>query len=206
MAHLKSKSETAPFVDIAGEFEPGATRWCFYDNNVLGDPMMAAWTCEPGSVTASYSPLVPIGEDTIAVQINGAGICKGFTCCIYRNDTLFGAARTNNAGMAVVAVSPALTEGPVYLIVTGFNILPHFYEIEVSDYWMGWSQVWNDPTNWFTGAVPDSNTCIIIPSSPVGGSFPLKNDGIEKHCKAILIEQGAMMNLGNGECFSISGN
>ncbi|MBN1982728.1 MAG: hypothetical protein JW795_14440 [Chitinivibrionales bacterium] len=39
-----SKVNFAPFIDAAGEFEPGARRWCYYCNNLLGDPAMVVWT------------------------------------------------------------------------------------------------------------------------------------------------------------------
>ncbi len=41
---LLSKNLTSPFVDLPGEFEFGATRWVYYDCNLLGDPLQQAWT------------------------------------------------------------------------------------------------------------------------------------------------------------------
>ncbi len=35
-----SKVATAPWVNAPGQWEEGALRWCFYDNNILGDPAM----------------------------------------------------------------------------------------------------------------------------------------------------------------------
>ncbi len=139
MAHLKSKSETAPFVDISGEFEPGATRWCFYDNNLLGDPMMAVWTEEPQQVDADYPEFIPIGAESVSVQLNGPeGIYHNFTCSIYRNDTLFGSAETNVfRAMLSFHWMNGITEGPISLIVSGYNILPHYFEIQVCDYLAG---------------------------------------------------------------------
>jgi len=43
-AHLMSKVKTAPWVTIPNEFEPGAQRWCHYDCNVLGDPVLWVFT------------------------------------------------------------------------------------------------------------------------------------------------------------------
>ncbi len=45
--HRISKIETAPWVSLPGEFEPGAQRWVHYCCNVLGDPALAIWTTEP---------------------------------------------------------------------------------------------------------------------------------------------------------------
>jgi len=46
-AHMMSKIMTAPFVGIAGEFEPGAQRWVHYDCNALGDVALKIWTDNP---------------------------------------------------------------------------------------------------------------------------------------------------------------
>ena len=43
-AHLMSKVKTAPWVTVPNEFEPGAQRWCHYDCNVLGDPVLWVFT------------------------------------------------------------------------------------------------------------------------------------------------------------------
>ncbi|MCX6280739.1 MAG: C25 family cysteine peptidase [Bacteroidetes bacterium] len=43
-AHLMSKVQTAPFVTVPNEFEPGAQRWCHYDCNLLGDPTLWVFT------------------------------------------------------------------------------------------------------------------------------------------------------------------
>ncbi|HPS84354.1 MAG TPA: C25 family cysteine peptidase, partial [Bacteroidales bacterium] len=42
-AFIMSKIATAPWVDLAGEYEFGAQRWVHYDNNLLGDPAMRMW-------------------------------------------------------------------------------------------------------------------------------------------------------------------
>jgi len=207
MAHLKSKSETAPFVQVAGEFEPGATRWCFYDNNLLGDPMMACWTEEPGLPEAAYPALIPVGADFINVQLNGPlGMYKNFTCSIYRNDTLFGAANTNSYGTAIVFLQEDLTEGPVSLVVSGYNILPEYFEIQVSNYWLGHNRDWNDEINWYTGVVPDSSSHVIIPENPEGTYFPVIDEGNNLHIKALFIEPGARFEVGAGKTFSVGGD
>lgn len=207
MAHLKSKAETAPFVvidSVGGEFEPGATRWCFYDNNLLGDPMMAAWTEEPQQVEATYPGSIPIGANQVSVQLSGPeGIYNRFTCSIYRNDTLFGSAETNLSGYALVPLEDGITEGPISLIISGYNILPHYYEIQVCDYWRGMSPDWQNVENWYTRQVPDNTTRVIIPASPAGGYFPIKNSSDIRQCKSIFLEPGAHFNLSKGETFSV---
>jgi hypothetical protein len=46
-AHMISKIETAPYLSLPGEFEPGAQRWCHYCCNVFGDPALEVRTEEP---------------------------------------------------------------------------------------------------------------------------------------------------------------
>jgi hypothetical protein len=48
-AHLISKIRTAPYLDLLGEFEPGAQRWVHYCCTVFGDPALEIWTEEPTS-------------------------------------------------------------------------------------------------------------------------------------------------------------
>jgi hypothetical protein len=209
MAHLKSKSETAPFVEISGEFEPGATRWCFYDNNLLGDPMMAVWTEELEQVDADFPGFIPIGAESVSLNLSGpAGVYHNFTCSIYRNDTLFGTAKTDVSGSVSISLGDGITEGPISLIVSGYNIVPHYFDIQVCDYWLGLNTDWNDPDNWFTHAVPDSSTNVMIPAYPPGGQFPIKNKNSShtRQCKLIYFEPGANFSVGYGETFTVGGD
>lgn len=41
---VQSKVATAPWVEAPGQWEEGALRWCFYDNNILGDAAMLIHT------------------------------------------------------------------------------------------------------------------------------------------------------------------
>lgn len=41
---VQSKIATAPWVEAPGQWEEGALRWCFYDNNILGDAAMKIHT------------------------------------------------------------------------------------------------------------------------------------------------------------------
>ena len=206
-ALLKSKAETAPFVEVSGEYEPGATRWCFYDNYLLGDPLLAMWTEEPHAVYTNYTPLIPAGADSVVIQLSGPGNrYEGFTCSLIQNDTLFGAAYSDSTGTAVICPEDFLNYGDATLIISGYNILPHSYPIEVGDCWLGNSTDWNDYHNWQSGIVPGINSCVIIPADPVGGNFPTTNSGASRQCKTMLLEPGVNFQLKSGEIFTILGS
>jgi len=167
--------------------------------------MLAAWTEEPWEITAQYPRLIPIGASSMTVQLTGPfGPCKGFTCSLFRSDTLFGTAFTDPDGLAVIPVDYNLAEGPISLVISGYNILPHYFDVNVSDYWLGYTTDWNDPANWFTGSVPDSSTYLIIPSTPAGTKYPHTNSGPARVCHSILVEPGAAFSIQPGDVMHIS--
>lgn len=53
-AHMLSKIATAPWVDLADEYEFGAQRWVHYDNNLLGDPALKIWLKKDDSSVNSF--------------------------------------------------------------------------------------------------------------------------------------------------------
>jgi hypothetical protein len=83
-AQMVSKIKTAPWVDVTGEFEPGAQRWCHYCCNAFGDPVMKIWTDEPTvgitPVTTggklSVSPNPTTGETWLSFTLASAGTVK----------------------------------------------------------------------------------------------------------------------------------
>jgi hypothetical protein len=63
-AQIISKIQTAPWVGLPGEFEPGAQRWAQYDCTLLGDPALWIYTSGPAvglpvKTTSMYYSLYP---------------------------------------------------------------------------------------------------------------------------------------------------
>jgi len=89
-AHMISKIKSAPWVDIAGEFEPGAQRWCHYDCNAFGDPVLKIWTDEPSLglppvITESRISVYPnpaAGQTRISFSTSSSGSARIF---LYNN-------------------------------------------------------------------------------------------------------------------------
>ena len=207
MAHMQSKAETAPFLDLPGEYEPGAHRWCFYDCNVLGDPMLALWTDVPHDVTVSCPPMIKIGADTMCVSVSHNGFpTKGMVCSLFQADSLLGSGQTDTHGLCRFALGNAPLEGEAVLRICGYNVLPFDSLILVADYWVGDTQDWDDPGNWYTGQVPDEYTNVIIPADPVGSHYPLLGAGKSFHCKNMFVEEGAALQLGTNDVLIIHGN
>jgi hypothetical protein len=207
MAHMESKAQTAPFLDMPDEYEPGAYRWCFYDCNVLGDPIMAMWSDYPHSVIVEHPPMIMIGEDTLTVIVrDGCSPLKGMVCGLYQADSLLGSTITASSGICQIPLNGAPVEGITTLKVSGYNVLLHEYIIPVADYWLGITADWHDPQNWATGQVPDQDTDVIIPEDPEGSFFPMLNSGVNSRCRNLYIMAGGGFHLGENDNLIIHGN
>lgn len=70
-AHSMSKIMTAPWSNLPGEFEPGAQRWCMYDCNVLGDPVLKVWTKDDpvGMASVPAGPSVHLSPNPCSGQL-----------------------------------------------------------------------------------------------------------------------------------------
>lgn len=130
-AHMESKIETAPWVNAPGQWEEGALRWCFYDCNVLGDPVMAAWTNEPIGINTQYPASIVAGAPQFEVTVTtGSQPAKGLTAALLRDGILFGKGMTNNNGVATVTLDPVIVEpGEAQLVISGYNCLPTYYDV-----------------------------------------------------------------------------
>jgi hypothetical protein len=93
-AHQRSKDETVPFLDLPGEWEPGAVRWCFYELNLLGDPALDGWTDTPESLAVSYPD--GMGRNAAGIEIE-TGL-PGAVASLYRDGVCYGRGAADAAG------------------------------------------------------------------------------------------------------------
>jgi hypothetical protein len=63
-----------------------------------------------------------------------------------------------------------------------------------SSNWLGNTNAWNAGSNWSRNAVPDDSYNVIIPTSPVGGNFPVVPPGVFE-CNSIQLEAGSSLNI-----------
>jgi hypothetical protein len=129
--HTQSKIATAPWVNAPGQWEEGALRWCFYDCNVLGDPMMAVWTDEPITISVDYPETLTTGTSQFNVTVTSGGqAASGLTVALLMNGELYGTGMVANNGEAIVILDPVITEpGDAQLVVSGYNCLPHYFPV-----------------------------------------------------------------------------
>ncbi len=133
-AFLESKIETAPWVTASGQWEEGALRWCFYCNNVLGDPAMGIWTADPINIQTSYQSSIQPGTSSIDVSVTSEGTpVEGLTCVILKDSILYGVSNTDILGNSNITLDPPITEiGNAELIISGYNCLPSSFPLVIT--------------------------------------------------------------------------
>jgi hypothetical protein len=131
-AHKLSKIRTSPWVEAPGQWEPGALRWCFYDNNVIGDPTLSVWTNEPITIQAVYPSTIManVASFNVNVKKNSTAV-RNFRCALVKNNVMYGLGITNASGNAQVVMFQTPPVGVAQLIVSGYNCLPTSYNIDV---------------------------------------------------------------------------
>jgi hypothetical protein len=132
--HMMSKIATAPWVNAPGQWEEGALRWCFYDCNILGDPVLGIWTDEPMGIVTTYPEDIAPGTTSVPVSVtNDNGPVAGLNCVIMADSVMLGCSPTDSSGQAVIEV-PGGFDGlnSANLVVSGYNCLPQYYPINIT--------------------------------------------------------------------------
>ncbi len=132
-AFVEAKTQTAPWVTAPGQWEEGALRWNFYDINILGDPALSVLTDEPESVTTTYENTLPIGVNSLDVNVSKDGIAlANMSCVLLKDGEIYAQAYTGSDGNATLVLSePFSNVGTAQLVVSGYNCLPTYYPVEI---------------------------------------------------------------------------
>ncbi|MEO0132085.1 MAG: C25 family cysteine peptidase [candidate division WOR-3 bacterium] len=99
-------------------------RWCVFELNLFGDPLMPIWKVQPRPVSLSYPDTIRTGPQNLTITVHQAGQpVSNVIVGIYKPNEVYARARTNAQGIANLYINP-LTTGTIYLTATGGNILP----------------------------------------------------------------------------------
>ncbi|MBN1425783.1 hypothetical protein JXA88_14620 [Candidatus Fermentibacteria bacterium] len=122
-ANQDSKEDNIPYIG----FEQN--RWCYYELNVLGDPLLDIWTAQPTTMVVNHAAAYVIGEATFTVSVPGVA---GARVAFSRDGVLLGSAITDGSGTAIVEFdTPPQTPGPMDLYVSAHDYLEHHGTVEV---------------------------------------------------------------------------
>ena len=124
-AHMISKIETSGWVEAPNQHEYGALRWCFYDCNALGEPLLPIWTNDPRDIEVTVPGNVYVGESIITVNATENGQpAKNIAVVIKMADAFYGTGKTNEAGEAEITLAQPFSElGEIDIISSGYNVL-----------------------------------------------------------------------------------
>ncbi len=110
----------------------GYTRYVLYELNLLGDPEMRIWSHEPSTAMVNYPTSVPLSGEPFVVTARGDdGAIEGVSVYLH-NDEIDAIFTTGPDGIAVVDIDPTV-EGPLTMMVTGPDMLPHEAMLAVVD-------------------------------------------------------------------------
>jgi hypothetical protein len=113
--------------DNIGFIEEDALRWCYYEINLLGDPLMEIWTAQPGSLIVELPLSHPLGNAQIDVTVQE----DSALVAISQNGELYGTAYSCQ-GVAEVILDPVPSEaGTLTVVVSKHNYLLYREEVEV---------------------------------------------------------------------------
>jgi len=93
-------------------------RWCFYDYNLLGEPVMGVWSDVPGVLVVTTPDSVPTGTSNFHANVaSGGDPVNGAWVGLYKAGEVCTRAKTNSAGNVDILVSPST---PGWLSVTAY--------------------------------------------------------------------------------------
>jgi len=127
-AVTRSKDDSAPFIDLPDEYEPGAHRWSFYTSNLLGDPVMDIWTNTPTAMTVTAPEAIDPAASGAEVETGVDGALVAFS----RDNTLYGRAYADGTGHAEVTFTQSVSSlDSLEMVVTAHNFFVHEETIPV---------------------------------------------------------------------------
>jgi len=130
-AHLLSKQMTSPWVTAPGQHEEGALRWCFYDCNVLGDPLLPVYTDIPSEVSVAALPVVAMDQTDITLNVSFEDVIPNLTLVLTQNGELLAVVPVDASGDVVITIPQLTADENITLTVTGYNVIPQTHEITV---------------------------------------------------------------------------
>jgi hypothetical protein len=99
-------------------------RWCVYELNLFGDPMMPMWQQTPSSIQISYPDSMLTGGQNITLTVTKDSLpLSDVWVGVYKANEVFKHGKTDLSGQVTLSVNP-LTPGMIYFTATGANCYP----------------------------------------------------------------------------------
>lgn len=132
--HKASKIKSASWISAPGQWEEGALRWCYYENNIIGDPLLHIWTDNITEITVDYPQSIANNTNDLNIEVNiGIKKLENINCVALQNNKIIGIGTTDYLGKAKIVFNQSPQTGSITLIVSGYNVLPRTYAIQVTN-------------------------------------------------------------------------
>ena len=102
----------------------GVWRWCYYETNLLGDPLLLMYENVPGQLSAAFSEPIGPGSQTFTVTVTADSIpVEDALVCLSKDTEVYARDYTNSSGQVSISINPT-TPGDMFVTATRANYLP----------------------------------------------------------------------------------
>ena len=102
----------------------GVWRWCYYELNLLGDPLLLMYENVPAQLSAAFFEPIGTGSQSFTVTVTAASIpVAGALVCLSKGTEVYARDYTNSSGQVSISISPT-TPGDMYVTATRANYRP----------------------------------------------------------------------------------
>lgn len=109
----------------------GAWRWCYFELNYFGDPLLLMYESTPQSLNASFPSPINIGIQNFTVTVTaGSNPVTGALVCVWKGSEVYERNYTNASGQVTFAINPT-TPGYMYVTASKPNYQPDLDSCQV---------------------------------------------------------------------------
>ena len=148
-------------------------------NNLMGDPALECWTGYPAPLTASYPSTIPIGTNSVTLNVSEMGLPSvGALVCLWKGTETYAVGYTDARGNVELPVSTP-TAGDMLVTMSKHNHATHQGTIHVAAQaqFVGYQESQVDDNN--AGASHGNGDGIVNPGEMIGLPVQLRNFGIQ---------------------------
>jgi len=107
-------------------------RWCYYETNLLGDPLLLMYKDVPGQLDAAFADPIGTGNQsfTVTVTASSSPVASALVCLL-KGSEVYARNYTDGSGQVTFTINPS-TAGYMYVTATRANYLPAEDSAEVT--------------------------------------------------------------------------
>jgi len=109
----------------------GAWRWCYFELNYFGDPLLLMYENVPQQLNASFASPINIGIQNFTITVTaGSNPVAQALVCLWKGNEVYERNYTNASGQVTFSINPT-TPGYMYVTASKSNYLPDLDSCQV---------------------------------------------------------------------------